>query len=1271
LYQAQKIVIALHNKAQSQEHQSAQEECKTILEKAKALQSPKSDSQAAWREWTSQVFPKEKNRVQSMATYGRKNRSLVEQQVAQTWNKQIEALENRIQELSHNKSSQDLKALEQAYETNQQEIGTCQKAKDHLEEEKENILQQQREENTKLETLKKELNELEHRVGAISIGTTTQQREEKRRAIVKSTATLEQLCNTLESFQNNYISQTAALETELSQRQLHAADLLDRYEHLHTDYTRELERATNRLQAAHQARELFWPELLLSLGEVTSSSQAKLSSQEIEEERARKAAIAAMKDCFAKAKAEWSELEQAMEKYTQDHENLGPLLEQMGRAADATEEICNNSAHSSSDDITAAGTAVTKTARATRNLILILKENRNTPSQTALEIIKQAAQQTRDSNLAQNSPFHEEIAWATQATLQIADWAHQGAASLPSKEAQNIPLSSPVTKGTSFLHDDRDAIHSDSKISASQERDLASHSNDAHQEEMIKEIIAKQLSLLQESLLLNQEKGFHQIKELHNQERQSLLEKEAQLLIKEKALEEKHIELETREKNLRQEQIAWHTSHQSTDIVEQDLPVRERSLAQQKEHWRTEDQQLSQEEEKREEQLEQLETKQETLEEVEELFQEQSLARQPSHHAQLPSHQTPPLEKLSTQERQLLEEREHLDRKAKIEAERELALRQKQVKQGKEVVLQKKEILKKRNNRFQQSAKALDEELEGLEDSLLYDKACEAFEMEKAALREKNKTISTKKEQVERDNELLSEKEKAEAKKQQDRQSRSAAAKSFDYITNYLNHAATSLTYASSSRAAGDEETASLHTKAATAYQAASDNIAKAGKAHLSSHEVQHRNVTLNSFQKSAAAYEQAAHYYTEAAKENKEGERLSKKTIVDLLHQAGELQHQIAQTIESNELTSSLEESLQQLKKQIDHFFGTRGAQVEEQAEALLRGDKKVAWLHKKRAEALGGNGAAYVYERAADAEAEGKPELAALWRASAKNYEEQARAYQEQAEALLREDEKAAEHHEKRAKALNVAAEAYENAAKAEVEGKSEVAAAWRASAKAHEEQAEALLRGDEKRAWLHEQRAGALGGNYWGEGGAANAYENAAKAEAEGKLEIAALRRASAKAREEQADALLRGDEKVTEHHEKRAKALNVAAEVYENAAKAEAEGKSEIAALRRASAKASQEEAEALFREDKKGAELHQKRVTALSRAPTAYERSADAEAKGKSEIASLWRASAKAFEEETRAYQEQAEALLRGDETAAALHRKRAEELRSQAAAKDK
>jgi predicted nuclease with TOPRIM domain len=169
---------------------------------------------------------------------------------------------------------------------------------------------------------------------------------------VESTTTLEQLCNELESFQNNYNSQVAALEKE----------------------------------------------------------------------RAIKAAIAAMKDCFAKAKEEWSELEQAMEKYTQDHENLDPLLEQMQRAADATEEICNNSAHSSSDDITAAGTAATKTTRATCNLILLLSSN--TPSQTALEIIKQAAQQPQNSNVAQRSPFNEEIAWANQVTIQIADWAH-------------------------------------------------------------------------------------------------------------------------------------------------------------------------------------------------------------------------------------------------------------------------------------------------------------------------------------------------------------------------------------------------------------------------------------------------------------------------------------------------------------------------------------------------------------------------------------------------------------------------------------------------------------------------------------------------------------------------------------------------------------------------------------------------------------------------------------------------------------------------------
>jgi hypothetical protein len=93
-HHAQESVIALHNKAQSQEHQSALEEYKIILEKAQALQLPKSDSQEAWTQWTSQILPENRNRPQviTMATYGSNNRSRVKQQVAQTWSKQVEAL---------------------------------------------------------------------------------------------------------------------------------------------------------------------------------------------------------------------------------------------------------------------------------------------------------------------------------------------------------------------------------------------------------------------------------------------------------------------------------------------------------------------------------------------------------------------------------------------------------------------------------------------------------------------------------------------------------------------------------------------------------------------------------------------------------------------------------------------------------------------------------------------------------------------------------------------------------------------------------------------------------------------------------------------------------------------------------------------------------------------------------------------------------------------------------------------------------------------------
>jgi surfactin synthase thioesterase subunit len=191
------------------------------------------------------------------------------------------------------------------------------------------------------------------------------------------------------------------------------------------------------------------------------------------------------------------------------------------------------------------------------------------------------------------------------------------------------------------------------------------------------------------------------------------------------------------------------------------------------------------------------------------------------------------------------------------------------------------------------------------------------------------------------------------------------------------------------------------------------------------------------------------------------------------------------------------------------------------EQAKALLQRDEKVAELHEKRALALGGNygrtGAATAYESAANAEAEGKSKVAALWRASAKASKKQDEALLKQAEALLQRDERAAELHKKRALALGGnygrtgAVYAYESAANAEAEGKSKVAAFWRASAEASKEQAKALLeqakalfQRDERAAELHGKRSKILGGNQW-EKGAAFAYESAANAEAEGKSKV----------------------------------------------------------------------------------------------------------------------------------------------------------------------
>jgi hypothetical protein len=264
-----------------------------------------------------------------------------------------------------------------------------------------------------------------------------------------------------------------------------------------------------------------------------------------------------------------------------------------------------------------------------------------------------------------------------------------------------------------------------------------------------------------------------------------------------------------------------------------------------------------------------------------------------------------------------------------------------------------------------------------------------------------------------------------------------------------------------------------------------------------------------------------------------------------------------------------------------------------QEQADTLLRGEEKVAELHEKRAEALGGKkygsiDAAKAYEIAANAETEGKSEIALLWRASAQASQEQARAFQKQADAVLRGEKKVAWLHQERAEALGKgryssetgAATAYENAANAETEGKSEIALLWRASAQASQEQAEALLRGEEKGAEHHEKRAEALGGGNYSKTGAAYAYEEAAKAEAKGKSEVAAAWRASAEAYKEQAKALLRGEEKLAEHHKKRAEALGRgssswrtigAATAYEIAAKAEAEGKPSVAQQWREAAK----------------------------------------------------------------------------------------------------
>ena len=231
--------------------------------------------------------------------------------------------------------------------------------------------------------------------------------------------------------------------------------------------------------------------------------------------------------------------------------------------------------------------------------------------------------------------------------------------------------------------------------------------------------------------------------------------------------------------------------------------------------------------------------------------------------------------------------------------------------------------------------------------------------------------------------------------------------------------------------------------------------------------------------------------------------------------------------------------------------------------------------------------------------------------------------------------------------------------------------------ARAAALDQKKAALARGDIKAQWLHEEIIRALGKReplY--QGGARDAYSQAAAVQALGKRQAADTYRKSAQAYEARAAALARGDiinptfysHWTLSHLENDTRAGGY----YSMAASEQAQGNREAAQAYYKSAQACEAEDAALARGDKTAAELHRKIIRALGNYRKRHDRRAFGAGLGYSQAARILAEGyysgedqleqAHAREEEAAALYQQLEALARGDTIAAERYNQKASTL---------